>query len=96
MIKDILQNEFQDQIGFHQHFHKNYSALVLDRSAGGSNIEADIYSWGVSDNQLINTVSHRIKNILYDTQSMKWPPHTEELENKEELDSNDLLLTFFT
>ena len=69
---------------------------LTDQLAGSSYSEADIHSWGVSDDQLINTVFHRMKNILYDTQSMKWPPHTEELENKEELDSNDLLLTFFT
>ena len=46
-IKKILQKEFKDKIGFHDRFHKNQSTIVYDTSAGGSYIEAAIYSWGV-------------------------------------------------
>lgn len=54
-IKDMLQNEFKDKIDFHGRLHKNESTLVYDLSA-----EAAIYSWGVSDDQLINTVARRL------------------------------------
>jgi hypothetical protein len=93
-IKEMLQKEFQERIGFHERFHKNESSLVYDKTAGGSYIEAAIYSWGVSDEQLVNTVARRIKDTLSEEPSMTWPPHVDELEKPEE--PNDLLLKFLT
>ena len=56
----MLQNEFKDKIGFHARFHKNQSTIVYDAPAGGSYIEAAIYSWGISDEQLLHNVARRL------------------------------------
>ena len=58
------------------------------QSAGGSYIEAAINSWGVNDEQLLNTVARRLKEKLKGDASIDWPPHVEELEQDER--PNDL------
>ncbi len=45
-IKQLLQKEFEDKLGFHDRFHKNKSTIVYDTTGGGSYIETAIYSWG--------------------------------------------------
>ena len=79
MISDMLQKEFQDRIGFHDRCRKNETTLVYD-TAGGSYIEAAIYSLGVRDEQLISNVARRIKDTLVGIPSMMWPPSVDELE----------------
>lgn len=93
-IKDMLHNEFHSQIGFHERFRKNESTLVYDTSAGGTYIEAAIYSWGVSDEQLLNTVARRLKDKLSGVSGINWPPHVDQLDIPEE--PNDILWKFFT
>ena len=39
-----------------------------------------INSWGVSDEQLLNTVARRLKEKLKGDASIDWPPPVEELE----------------
>ena len=56
------------------------STIVYNAPAGGSCIEAAINSWGVSDEQLLNTVARRLKEKLKGDASIGWPPHVEELE----------------
>lgn len=93
-IKEMLQEEFGEKIGFHNRYRKNESALVYDTSAGGSYIEAAIYSLGVSDDQLLNNVARRIKEALVSIPGMAWPPSVEELETPQAPD--DMLLKFLT
>eukprot|EP00794_Sanderia_malayensis_P017851 gene17851-19634_t len=93
-IKNMLQKEFDDKIGFHNRYHKNMSTIVYDTSSGGSFIEAAMYSWGVDDEQLLNTVARRLKNNFAGDARMSWPPRVDELEQKEE--PNLLLRKFLT
>ena len=83
-IKQMLQNEFKDNIGFLDRFHKNQSTIVYDASAGGSYIEAAIYYWGISDEQLLNNVARRLRKKFTEEVGLSWPPRVDELENIEE------------
>ena len=76
-IKQMIEKELKNKIGFHDRFVKNTSTIVYNASAGGSCIEAAINSWGVSD---VNTVARRLKEKLEGDASTDWPPHVEELE----------------
>ena len=93
-IKQMIKKEFKNKIGFHDRFVKNTSTLVYNASAGGSYIEAAINSWGVSDEQLLNTVARRLKEKLKGDASIDWPPHVEELKQDER--PNDLLRKLLT
>ena len=77
-IKQMIEKEFKNKIGFHDRFVKNTSTIVYNASAGGSYIEVAINSWGVSDEQLLNTVARRLKEKLTGDASTDWPPHVEE------------------
>ena len=88
-IKQMIEKEFKNKIGFHYHFVKNTSTIAYNASAGGSYIEAAINSWGVSDEQLLNTVARRLKEKLKGDASINWLPHVEELDQDER--PNDLL-----
>ena len=49
-IKQMIEKEFRNKIGFHDHFVKNTSTIVYNASTRGSYIEAVINSWGVMNN----------------------------------------------
>ena len=93
-IKQMIEKEFKNKIRFHDRFVKNTSIIVYNASAGGSYIEAAINSWGVSDEQLLNTVDRRLKEKLKGDASIDWPPHVAELEQDER--PNDLLRKLLT
>ena len=93
-IKEMLQEEFDERIVFHNRYRKNESALVYYTSAGGSYIEAAIYSLGVSDDQLLNNAARQIKEALLSIPGMACPPSVEELETPQA--PNDMLLKFLT
>ena len=67
-------------------YHKNQSTLVYDKKVGGSYIEPAIYSWGVSDEQLLNTVARHQNDGFRNYSGMKCPRTIAELENDEEPD----------
>ena len=93
-IKQMIVKEFKNKIGFHDRFVKNTSTIVYNASTGGSYIEAAINSWGVNDEQLLNTVARRLREKLKDETAIYWPPHVEELEQDER--PNDLLRKLLT
>ena len=93
-IKQIIEKEFKNKIGFHDRFVKNTSTIIYNASTGGSYIEAAIKSWGTSDEQLLNTITRRLKEKLKGDASIDLPPHVEELEQDERLD--DLLRKLLT
>ena len=93
-IKQMIVKAFKNKIGFHDHFVKNTSTIVYNASTGGSYIEAAINSWGVSDEQLLNTVARCLREKLKDETAIYWPPHVEELEQDER--PNDLLRKLLT
>lgn len=80
----MLQDEFKEELGFHDRFHKNQSTIVYDASAGGTYIESAIYSWGMSDEQLLNNVAKRLREKVTEEAAFSWPPHVDELEDCEE------------
>ena len=47
-IKEKLQKEFDEKIGFHDHHRNNESTLVYDILAGDSYTEGTLYSLGIS------------------------------------------------
>eukprot|EP00112_Aurelia_sp_Birch-Aquarium-sp1_P018096 Seg4270.2 transcript_id=Seg4270.2/GoldUCD/mRNA.D3Y31 product="hypothetical protein" protein_id=Seg4270.2/GoldUCD/D3Y31 len=92
-IKQMLADQFPGQLGFHDRYHKNQSTLVYDVREVGSFIEAAIYSWGISNEQLLNTAARRLRDELIGT-GMIWPPTIEEIETEEKPDP--LMLKFLT
>ena len=82
-IKTIIQKEFGDDIEFHSRYLTTQSTLVYGNKAGGCYIEAAIYSWGLSDEQLLNIVARRLNDRLRNDLGMKWPLTIAELENDE-------------
>ena len=82
-IKTIIQKEFGDDIEFHSRYLTTQSSLVYGNKARGCYIEAAIYSWGVSDEQLLNIVARRLNDRLRNDLGMKWPLTIAELENDE-------------
>ena len=93
-IKQMVEKEFKNKIGFHERFVKNTTTIVHNASAGESYIEAAINSLGVNNEQLLNTVARRLKEKLKRNASIDWPPHVEELEQDER--PNDLLRKLLT
>ena len=93
-IKQVIEKEFKNKIGFHDRFVKNTSTIVYNASAGESYIEAASNSWGVSDEQLLNTAVRELKGKLKGDASIDWPPHVKELEQDER--PNDLLRKLLT
>ena len=73
-----------NDVGLHLRYHRNQSTLVYDNRAGGNYIEAAIYSQGVSDKQLLNTVVRCLNDRLRKDPGVKWPSSIAELENDEE------------
>ncbi len=61
-IKKMLADQFSNQLGFHDRYHKNQSTLVYDVREGGTFIEAAINSWGVSNMQLLNAAARRLRH----------------------------------
>ena len=90
-IKSILENKFDDSIGFHDRFQKNESTLVFDATRCGSFLESAIICWGLSPEQLMKNVALQIKEKAKHLQQMQWPPTIEEA--CEKMDDN--LLTEF-
>ena len=62
-------------------YHRNQSTLAYDNGEGGGYIEATIYLWGVSDEQLFNAATRCLNDRLRNDPGMKWPPTIAELEN---------------
>ena len=79
-LKKILEDEFGSRIGFHERYHRNKSTIVYDTSKGGSYIEAAIHSWGISDDQLLQNTSRRLRDSLKSFPTVNWPPNENELE----------------
>ena len=63
-IKDILNREFEGNIGFHSRPLRNQSDPVYDTSGGGSYVEAALSSIGVSSEQLVCNVAGRLREDL--------------------------------
>jgi hypothetical protein len=78
-VKQMIEDEFGTSVGFHERFHKNQSIIVYDTSAGGSYVEAALYAWGITDDQLLNVAAKRMReNISFDDH-LQWPPHVQDL-----------------
>jgi len=93
-LKEILVNEFGEDIGFHERIQKNVSELVYDTTAAGTYIEAAISSLGVSNDQLVMNVAARLKEQVIRTNTIPWLPYIHELEREEDL--SELLLKLLT
>ncbi len=93
-IKQMLADQFPDQLGFHNRYQKNQSTLVYDVREGGSFIEAAIYSWVISNEQLLNTAARRLRDELLINTGIIWPPTIEETETEEKPDP--LMFKFLT
>ena len=86
VIKTLIQKEYGDNVGFHLRYHRNQSALLYDKTAASSYIEAAICSWGIIYEQLLNTIARFLNDRLRNDPVMRWPPNIAELENDQEPD----------
>ena len=58
-LKEILEKEFGDRIGFHKRYHVTESTIVFNRTDGDF-IEAAINSWGIDPEQLLRNTAKRL------------------------------------
>lgn len=93
-VKDILIQEFEEDIGFHRRSQQNVSEVVYDRRAAGTYVEAALSSLGISDDQLVRNVAVRLRKQVKATNTVPWPPYVSELEREEDL--SELLLKLIT
>eukprot|EP00795_Rhopilema_esculentum_P001945 gene1945-17483_t len=88
-IKKILEDNFGDELGFHNRFQKNESTIVYDSQSGGTYIEVTINSWGIDKEHSMNSVAHHLRDTFKNQPIQEWPPHsdrlTEEKQPQEEL-----------
>ena len=61
------------------------SELVYDTSAAGSYLEAVVSSLGISNDQLVMNVAERLREQIFKTNTIPWPPYIHELEREEDL-----------
>ena len=73
-LKEMLEKEFGDCIGFHQRFHSNQSTIVYNTSGGGDFIEAAINAWGIDDETLIRNTSKSLHEMFHKHVPFQWPP----------------------
>ena len=74
-IRPLLSDEFGEEIGFQNHFQKNESTLVYDRSNGGTFLEYAVNSWGLNIEDLLRNVARQINTEINKLPQMPWP-HT--------------------
>ena len=53
LLKEMLQKEFGQSVGFHNRFQKKESCIVFDVSKGGTYIEVSINFWGISEDDML-------------------------------------------
>ena len=80
-VRDILRKQFGDKISFYERPQRNLSDIVYDNTAAGSYVEAAILSLGISDEQLLKNVAHRINKDVPNTQTVSWPSLITDLKN---------------
>ena len=79
-IKLMLEERFEERIGFHNRYRRNESTLVYDNHEGGTFLEAALNCWCVTHERLFEIAGKRLKeNINNTTEPMKWPLTTDEL-----------------
>ncbi len=93
-LKDLLNNEYKEKIGFKERSEVNKSEWVYDVEGGGDYIEAAITSFGISDEQLLKNLAPRLSKMIKDTSTVQWPPRIDHLEEGEEV--CELLLKLLT
>ena len=82
-VKEVLVNEFGDNIGFHSPLRKNQSAVVYDTSGSSSYIEAVISLLGIDNDQLTQNVAEMLREEIRKARVLSWPPNINELEQEE-------------
>ena len=80
LLKEMLQKEFGQSIGFHNCFQKNQSYIVLDVPKGGTYIEAASNFWRISKDDVLKNVAKTLKEKAKIFSNMEWPPHLYQLE----------------
>ena len=80
IVKEMLENEFGNRIGFHMRSQVNQSWIVFDVSKGGNFIEAALNSWGISDDDLLYNLAQRMRKKSKSSRNFKWPPKSSDLE----------------
>ena len=79
-LKEILEKEFGDRIGFHKRYHMTESTIVFNRTDGGDFIEAAINSWGIDPEQLLRNTPKRLRDMLCNDSPFQWPPHKSDMD----------------
>lgn len=79
-LRRMMEAEFESALGFHEPFQRNQSTIVYNSLQGGCFLECAINSWGIDDNQRINSFARFLKEKLSDEIPFNWPPCSNDLE----------------
>ena len=91
-VKEMLQEEFGNTIGFHERIHKNKSIIVYNKADCGTFIDAALHSFGISGQQLICNVAKHLHEKYRYSNNMEWPPYVSQLKDEGNLESVNLLV----
>ena len=91
-LKQLLIDEYGNNIGFKERNSKNQSEWVYDANGGGDYIECAVNSLGISTDQLLHNLAPRLSENIKSVPTVPWPPTIEELEEYEEVSPLILLL----
>ena len=75
-IKDLIREEFKDQIIFHNRYQKNESTLVLNQCVGSSFLESALNSRWLPIENLLHDVARQVNEEAKNLPHMSWPPST--------------------
>ena len=82
----MLQEEFGNNIGFHERIHKNKSIIVYIKANCVTFIDATLHSFGISDEQLIGKIAKRLYDKHRYSNNMEWAPYVSQLKDEGILD----------
>ena len=91
-VKEMLQEEFGNNIGFHERIHKNKNIIVYNKADCGTFIDAALLSFGISGEQLIYNIAKWLHDKYRYSNNMEWPPYVLQLKDEGNLESVNLLV----
>ena len=73
-VRDLLEQEFGNKIGFHGREHQNKSAIVYNPNLTGSYIEAGINFRNVETPAVLKEAASRMREFLVSKPGFEFPP----------------------
>ena len=73
-IRNLISDEFGNQILFHDRHQKNASTFVFDSSEGENFLESAVNTWVFPIDELMHNVARRINESVKGIPQMPWTP----------------------